>query len=162
MSEKRTGPGSRANMECRRVDRDDAAKVAMLAAIDAGSSPRPWSPERWRKELSRPFVACHAAAIDGGPLVGYALVREGGVTATIVRLLVDESHRRAGVGRTLIECVRKLSTSPSRATVDVVVADDEDAAHRFFSKVGFRAVEVLRDRGRDYYLFRAAAGEVQS
>lgn len=87
------------------------------------------------------------AAIDSdGHLLGYLLYRVSRNRAAIVHLCVDEDHRRADIGRRLINRLRK----------EVVHLDGirlrcrrDYAASQFWPRCGLRVISEIRGRGQD-------------
>ena len=98
----------------------------------------PADPARAGRALTAPGVTT-VVALDADEVIGFAtLLSDGEIDAYLSALLVAESHRRQGIGRTLID-VGYRRTGATR--VDLLAADGTDdfyarVPHRRFS--GFR------------------------
>lgn len=148
-------------MICEKLDPRDRVHMAQLADLDAESSPNHWDAAKYRQEISRPHVSCHGVTLGDGTLVAYAIVRESGVAVAITDMMVGSNYRRKGVGRMLVDCVRKSHVEGPRESIEVVVDDVNLDAHLFLKHIGFRG-EVLREDGRYFYLFRWTNGKGHS
>jgi predicted N-acetyltransferase YhbS len=98
----------------------------------------PADPARAGRALTAPGVTT-VVALEGDAVIGFAtLLSDGEIDAYLSALIVAESHRRQGIGRTLID-VGYRRTGATR--VDLLAADGTDdfyarVPHRRFS--GFR------------------------
>jgi L-amino acid N-acyltransferase YncA len=91
-------------------------------------------------------------AIDDDSIVGYAAVLPGfGWSSHVgeLRLVVDPSRRRKGVGRELARqgLVTAIEMGLSKVVVDVIA--DHEGTIGLFSTLGFQAEALLRDHVRD-------------
>jgi ribosomal protein S18 acetylase RimI-like enzyme len=91
-------------------------------------------------------------ARDGDDVVGYlALIPEVGWSAHVaeVRVVVDPSRRRQGIGRDLARhgLIEAVQMGYTKLIVEVVA--DQEPTLEMFSKLGFGAEALLRDHVRD-------------
>jgi L-amino acid N-acyltransferase YncA len=93
-------------------------------------------------------------AVDAsdGTIIGYAAVRPGfGWSSHVgeLRLVVDPSRRRGGVGKTLARAglVTAIEMGLAKVVVDVIA--DHEGTIGLFSSLGFQAEALLRDHVRD-------------
>jgi RimJ/RimL family protein N-acetyltransferase len=104
-------------------DRDDAA--ARLLA--------------WTAEPAGEVLVSEA----GGEVAGFAAVHRipyferPGAFARVVALSVDAAHRRAGVGRGLMAAVEAWGAAHGCVDVEVTSLRSRDAAHRFYTALGY-------------------------
>ncbi len=84
------------------------------------------------------------AAEIGGELVGYliGLVRWGDV-GHILAIAVDESYRRQGVGSSLIITAIDRLKNNGANKVKLEVRVSNEAAQKFYKKIGFQPEEVV-------------------
>jgi ribosomal protein S18 acetylase RimI-like enzyme len=69
-----------------------------------------------------------------------------GVRAWIEDVVVDESARRLGAGRTLVEAALKLATDAGAPSVDLTSRPSRESARRLYETMGFeeRTTTVFR------------------
>lgn len=104
--------------------------------------------DRWLDDPGDPrFVA-----VDGDDVVGYlAVIVQVGWSSHVgeVRVVVDPTHRRRGVGRALARAglVHALELGLRKVVVQVVA--DQEPTLAMFSSLGFEPEALLRDHVRD-------------
>jgi ribosomal protein S18 acetylase RimI-like enzyme len=143
-------------MDVRPFSPDDVDAVkAFLARIPPGESAffkeditAPDTVEQW---VSNPS-GLRFVAVDDGEVLGYTAVIPGvGWSSHVgdVRLVVDPTRRRAGVGRTLARraLVAALEAGLRKLVVEVVA--DQEPAIQLFSDLGFRPEAMLTDQVQD-------------
>jgi len=91
-------------------------------------------------------------ARDGSEVVGYAaLIPSVGWSShvTEVRVIVDPSHRRRGLGRSLARhvLIEAIELGFTKLVVEVVA--DQEPTLAMFSNLGFQPEALLRDHVRD-------------
>jgi GNAT superfamily N-acetyltransferase len=142
-------------MTCVPLNVMDRTHLLGMADLDQASSVNPLSASDYKRELSKEFMHAYGIVGPDRELVAFAIVRKGGVAATLTDVVVHKGYRRIGVGRMLIDCIRRKCLNETRKFVEAVVSDVNLDAHLFLKKCGFRAIEVLPGTKCDHYLFRA-------
>jgi L-amino acid N-acyltransferase YncA len=144
-------------MDVRPFTPDDVDAVqAFLARIPPGESAffkeditSPAIVEQW---VADPHGALRFVAAQDGEVHGYSAVIPGvGWSSHVadVRLVVEPSHRRAGVGRALARraLVAALEAGHRKLVVEVVA--DQEPAIQLFNDLGFTPEAVLADQVQD-------------
>jgi ribosomal protein S18 acetylase RimI-like enzyme len=94
----------------------------------------------------------HWVALDDATVVGFAAVRPlPGWSDHVgeLRLVVDPSHRRTGIGRTLARHALIDAVRAGRRKVVVQLAADQEHALAMLGSLGFTGEALLRDHIRD-------------
>lgn len=121
--------------------------VPAVAALEQGCfGVDAWSTASVLSEVVGPGRAAVVAEHDG-EIVGYALVAFTGDVADLQRIAVQESHRRAGLGRALLAAALAAAADGGAGRVLLEVSDANAAACAFYAADGFSVV----DRRRRYY-----------
>jgi GNAT superfamily N-acetyltransferase len=97
-------------------------------------------------------------AVDGDAVVGLTGLLWEGEESTIEPVVVDRHHRRAGIGRTLIETTIDESRRRGATDVNVKPVARNDSAIRAFHELGFRTlgrVQLFISLDRDGSYWRA-------
>jgi ribosomal protein S18 acetylase RimI-like enzyme len=100
-------------------------------------------------QLERPAI-CVLVAENGGEVVGYAYAGvEGrdymslrGPAGILYDVVVDPTHRKHGVGRTLVEAALAFLKGHGSTQVVLSTATQNAAAQRLFESVGFRKTMI--------------------
>ena len=61
--------------------------------------------------------------------------------ANILGLLVDEKHRKTGIGRELIEAAKRWALENKFYGVRVISGNEGETAHAFYKSLGFRFIK---------------------
>ena len=61
----------------------------------------------------------------------------GDVVVEVPMLVVAEDHRRAGVGKLLVEEVRKQASNHDAGVIELIATSDNTAAREFYRSLGF-------------------------
>jgi ribosomal protein S18 acetylase RimI-like enzyme len=141
-------------MTCVSMNPMDRSHLIELADMDASASPNPWSASKFKQELTKPFVSAYGVVGPDRTLIASAVVRKGDMAVTLTDILVRPEYRRRGVGKMLIDCIRKKCLNETRKFLEVVVSDGDLGTHLFLKACKFRG-EVIRDEKCDYYMFRS-------
>jgi GNAT superfamily N-acetyltransferase len=86
-------------------------------------------------------------AEDGGQLVGFAITMDVPASLRLAHfwqirdLFVLPSHRRRGVGRALLDCIRTAAIDAGALRVVVQTEVDNTSALRLYAESGYTAVE---------------------
>ena len=100
--------------------------------------------------VTSPATTLLVARDDEGPIVGMltlALFRlPSGVRAWIEDVVVDESARRLGTGRALVDVALELAADAGATRVDLTSRPSRDSARRLYETMGFeeRTTTVYR------------------
>ncbi|GLZ32729.1 N-acetyltransferase [Lentzea sp. NBRC 105346] len=135
-------------MKIRRATREDvAAIVAMLADDPLGATrERPGDPA-YDKAFEVIDADPHqflAVAEDNGQIIGTlqltftaGLSRTGMTRATIEAVRVHDDHRKAGLGRQLVEWAIDEARRRGAGLVQLTTDASRQEAHRFYERLGF-------------------------
>jgi ribosomal protein S18 acetylase RimI-like enzyme len=132
---------------------EDAAEICGLArelAETVGDSPSAEEAIRARLEelldepRARVFVAENEAGIVGG--VSFWIkpdLAHGDTVVEVPMLVVAEDHRRAGVGRLLMEEVRNIASDNDASQIELVATPGNVTAREFYRSLGFVETDVV-------------------
>ncbi len=114
-----------------------AADLGAVAEIERAVFSDPWPAAAFRSLLT-PFawVAVHT----DGTLAGYVFAHHALDEGEILNLAVHPAHRRAGVGRALVERVFAALAGGGVARVYLEVRESNQAGRAFYGRLGFRPV----------------------
>ena len=59
--------------------------------------------------------------------------------------MVDERHRRAGIGRLLLDVIIKTAIQKGFWKISLIVSESDSAALSFYAKHGFEVVGRMKD-----------------
>jgi ribosomal protein S18 acetylase RimI-like enzyme len=144
-------------LETRPFNADDTGAVeAFLARIPVGESTffkedinAGGTVERWAADANG---TRRTLAWDGDSVVGYAAVIPGlGWSSHVgeIRLVVDPSRRRAGIGHELARKALIDALQAGLAKVVVEVVADQEPAIGLFTAIGFKPEALLANHVRD-------------
>lgn len=137
------------DIETRWMNRGDVPAAVGILRSEGGSET-----ERWLNGLlEKPSVMCLVAESDDR-VVGVAIYDMARVSKIkVVSLVVEESQRRKGVGRSMMGLLlSKLNGKRNKA--ELSVSEYNLGAQLFLRSVGFKAVSVLQDNsGASDYKF---------
>jgi len=116
----------------------DATTIANMSRvlIEYGLRWR-WTPERIAASIRAPDVNVLVARI-GGQTTGFAIMRYGDDVAHLDLLAVDARHRRAGVGRRLLEWLEKCAVVAGIFSISLEVRVENEGARLFYESLGYR------------------------
>jgi ribosomal protein S18 acetylase RimI-like enzyme len=126
----------------------DAEAIHSLAgelAATVGDSPPPFESVRERlvELLEEPRARVLAAEDEGGDIVGVASLwikpdlAHGDTVVEVPTLVVAEGSRREGVGKLLMEEVRRLAAENGADLIELVATTQNVAAREFYRTLGF-------------------------
>jgi ribosomal-protein-alanine N-acetyltransferase len=87
-----------------------------------------------------------AVAEIKGEVVGYCNLRSWPAGGWIDQIVVDERHRRAGVGRLLLDVTIKTAIQKGFWKISLIVSKSDSAALSFYAKQGFEVVGRMKDK----------------
>jgi ribosomal protein S18 acetylase RimI-like enzyme len=141
------------NYKVREAKVEDAAEICGLArelAETVGDSPSAEEAIRARLEelldepRARVFVAENEAGIVGG--VSFWIkpdLAHGDTVVEVPMLVVAEDHRRAGVGKLLMEEVRNVASDNDASQIELVATRANVTAREFYRSLGFVETDVV-------------------
>lgn len=124
------------------------ADVDELASLEAALQPEPWT----RGILSDELTAggrVYLVAVDGTDVVGYGGVMVVGDEAHVTNLLVVPTHRRRGLGRTIITELFDRANALGARHVTLEVRAGNRPARRLYESVGMKSAGTRPGYYRD-------------
>ena len=141
------------NYRVREANVEDAAEICGLArelAETVGDEPPTEKATRARLEelldepRARILVAQNEAGIVGGASFWIKPdLAHGDIVVEVPMLVVAEDHRRAGVGRLLMEEVRNVASDNDASQIELVATRANVAAREFYRSLGFVETDVV-------------------
>jgi ribosomal-protein-alanine N-acetyltransferase len=121
----------------------DAAAIASLSRdlIEYGLQWR-WTPARIAASIRTPDVNVLVACVRE-KIAGFAIMRYGEDVAHLDLLAVAPAHRRAGVGRQLLEWLEECAVVAGIFTVKLEVRAGNKEAQLFYKRMGYRTLAQL-------------------
>jgi ribosomal protein S18 acetylase RimI-like enzyme len=96
------------------------------------------------KSLGRVWVIDMGAALAGYSILTYNFDLEfGGLEGILTDFFIAPRHRRKGLGRQLIDAVRKFCASEEIATIELQVTRDNRDALEFYRALGFESLDRI-------------------
>jgi [ribosomal protein S18]-alanine N-acetyltransferase len=138
------------------------ANFPEVLAIEAASFVRPLSEEEMLSHLRRrECIGMVAEARDR--VLGFIIYELHPVRIVILDFAVHPESRRQLVGREMVDNLTLKLSGLRRTSIRIDIRESNLAGQLFFSRMGFRAVEVLRehfpDTGEDAYRMEYHLGE---
>ena len=99
-----------------------------------------YSDDELASELSHPRTIL-AVAEDSDGVVGFVHAITGDEVGHVLRLYVDPAHRRAGIGRRLLDHVVEEMAALDHDRVAALVLADNDLGVEFYRSAGFETVD---------------------
>jgi GNAT superfamily N-acetyltransferase len=141
------------NYKVRDAKVEDAAEIHDLArelAETVGDSPSAEEAIRARLEelldepRARVLVAENEAGIVGGSSFWIKPdLAHGDTVVEVAMLVVAEDHRRAGVGKLLMEEVRNIASDNGASQIELVATRANVTAREFYRSLGFVEADVV-------------------
>lgn len=116
--------------------------LAALAEIEKACFHAPWSVDMLREELGKGLFL---VAEQDGTAVGYAGCRTVLDEGYITNVAVSPDCRRQGIGRTLIEELKKRAAQSGLSFITLEARASNAPAIALYEGAGFRQVGVRRD-----------------
>ena len=137
----------------REANVEDAAEICSLArelAETVGDSPPTEEAVRARLEelLDEPRARVLVAENEDGIVGGASFwikpdLAHGDTVVEVPMLVVAEDHRRAGVGKLLMEEVRDVASENDASQIELVATRGNVAAREFYRYLGFVETDVV-------------------
>jgi ribosomal-protein-alanine N-acetyltransferase len=121
----------------------EAAAIAHLSRdlVEQGLRWR-WTPARVAGSILSPNVNVLVACIHGN-IAGFAIMRYGDDAANLDLLGVAPAHRRAGIGRRLLQWLEKCAVVAGIFKVTLEVREGNDGARLFYERMGYSTLSHL-------------------
>jgi ribosomal protein S18 acetylase RimI-like enzyme len=142
------------NLHIRAIEKTDVPAIARLAEQGFKDSYR----FDWREnaqallKVSQEGRAVVAVAEIEGDVVAYCNLRSWPAGGWIDQIVVDEKHRRKGIGQALLDYIVDKAKTKGYWKVSLIVSASDTAAIAFYEKYGFHAVGRMKDeikKGQD-------------
>jgi ribosomal protein S18 acetylase RimI-like enzyme len=141
------------NYRVREANVEDAAEICGLArelAETVGDEPPTEKATRARLEelLDEPRARVLVAENEAGVVGGASFwikpdLAHGDIVVEVPMLVVAEDHRRAGVGRLLMEEVRNVASDNDASQIELVATRGNVTAREFYRSLGFVETDVV-------------------
>jgi ribosomal-protein-alanine acetyltransferase len=118
----------------------DRTHLARVVAIEAVTSPRPWSDASFLEELDRADRRYLVALAPD--VVGFAGLALQAGDAHVMTVAVDPDAQRQGIGRRLVRGLLAAASEAGAAAATLEVRTSAAAALRLYRSAGFEAVGV--------------------
>jgi len=102
-----------------------------------------------------------AVAETEGDVVAYCNLRSWPAGGWIDQIVVDEKHRRQGIGQALLDYIVDQAKTKGFWKISLIVSASDTIALAFYEKYGFEAVGRMKDeikRGQDGILLSYVVG----
>ena len=132
-------------MICRRMTKDDIDGVYKIEKISFAD---PWSKESIRTELKNPlsnYIVCERDGVIVGYLGVWFIIDE----AHITNVAVDPSHRKAGIGSSLIEKLVEDCKKSNIKSITLEVRKSNIIAQNLYRKYGFKPGGIRKEYYND-------------
>ncbi len=103
--------------------------------------------EQWSSEKSVGYLAMDAHAPCG--ITSGLLDQDNATRAHLLSMWVAPTHRRVGIGRTLVEAVVAWARTKNARTLLLLVTSNNDAAIEFYQRMGFSLTEKIEPYRND-------------
>lgn len=134
------------------------ADLGSIERIERSAYPTPWSRSMFAGELAKPSAICIGAFdVDGTEsLTGYLIVSRYVDAWHVMNLAIDESYRRRGIARRLLEELFATTKDDTMRGYTLEVRVSNTTAITLYEHVGFRITGVRRgyytDNREDAYV----------
>jgi [ribosomal protein S18]-alanine N-acetyltransferase len=119
--------------------------VAAVAAIEAASSPSPWSDRLFAGEFDSPAESrTWLVAVDDDTVVGFIGALFVADEAHVMNVAVDPARRRDGVGRRLLAALVAEASNRGVRHLSLEVRPSNTAARRLYQRFGLAPAGVRR------------------
>lgn len=121
----------------------DAQRIANMSRqlIEYGLNWR-WTEPRVAASIRAANTNVVVARIDGR-VVGFAIMKYGERVAHLNLFAVAPNHRRAGVGRQLLQWLEKCAAVAGNVAISLEVRATNTVAQRFYESMGYRVLVKL-------------------
>jgi ribosomal-protein-alanine N-acetyltransferase len=120
------------------------ADLPAVLRIEKSSFETPWKEDDFLSGL-RPRTSRGMVAERDGKIVGFMIYGLHKNAVDLLDFAVAESHRRSGVGRTMVERLIGKLSEDRRSYVHLTVRETNLGALLFFREMGFKCILTLCD-----------------
>lgn len=150
---------SRETVILRAAHASEASAIASISRLHVEYGLRwRWTPARVKRAIADTETQV-LVATRHGEILGFAIMKFGDRQAHLHLLAVRPDHRRAGVGRAMLEWLEKSCRAAGIVEIRLEVRTDNMTARRFYDRLGYRhagQVPGYYDRREDAALFAKA------
>ncbi|MCP4571445.1 MAG: GNAT family N-acetyltransferase [bacterium] len=119
-----------------------AGDVPDVLTIERECFEHPWTEDDWRRVLANRDGIALVATVDER-VIGYMVYLKKPRHLELLNLAVRRTHRRLGVGRTLVAKLAGKLSPGRRSSVLAAVRERNLSGHQFFAATGWMAVRVV-------------------
>jgi [ribosomal protein S18]-alanine N-acetyltransferase len=126
----------------------------IVLQIEAQSFPDPWMKHDFIEHLRQRDTIGMVAEIND-KLVGYMVYELHRCRLQLINIAVDPAHRRAGIGRSMVEKLVSKLAWQRRSRIEAGVLETNLEAQLFFRACGLRVnrTDVWHETDETFYLF---------
>jgi ribosomal protein S18 acetylase RimI-like enzyme len=106
------------------------AKESKLTDEDWGQKVSHWSSDR-----STAYIAMESGKACG--IAGGFVSDDDATAVSLISMWVSPTHRKQGVGRTLVSSIGDWATRKNARTLQLLVTNNNEAAIKFYQRLGF-------------------------
>ena len=125
---------------------EDTAEIANLSAELGYPASQAQIQDRLQHLLSRPDHAVFVIEVQDGPIAGWihAYLRWlliSGLSAEIGGIVIQETYRRQGLGKKLLQHIEMWACSQGCQVVTLYSGMHRDTAHMFYPNIGYTRIK---------------------
>jgi len=137
-------------------------KLQKVLVIESLCSEFPWDEKKFIDTLRTREYTGYVAIVDG-LTVGFMVIRTDQPNIGIIKMAVQRSHQRLGVGRRMIEYIKQKYKKGWRSHIVIDVRESNLGAQLFFKSIGFRCELIVqggfKDTGEPVYRMTCPLGD---
>ena len=118
--------------------------ILRILEIEQEANSPPWTHGSLLSELYKDD-SCFVVAVDASIIVGFAILSHIGDDGELLKIAVDKSSRRCGVGDLLIVSVLEFAKENTFKSVFLEVRKSNTPAINLYKKHGFKNIRIRKD-----------------
>ena len=122
----------------REMQEDDLDAVL---EIEQSNVPVPWSRQSYQNEIHNQW-SYYLVCLEGEKVIGYCGIWNVFEESNITTIVVEQSHRRCGAGRMMMEAMEKAAREKNAQKILLEVRPSNQAAITLYLSLGF--MEIAR------------------
>ncbi|MBQ8859751.1 MAG: ribosomal protein S18-alanine N-acetyltransferase [Ruminococcus sp.] len=126
------------------VEKMTESHLNEVVKIEEKSFTNPWSRESFYEELLKP-LSFKFVALENGKVVGFAVLDTVLDEGNLLDIAVDESYRRNGVGRILMNALFEVAKEKSLSFITLEVRESSSPAIALYEAFGFERVGMRKN-----------------